>query len=337
MDDLAERIAAFIRSQIAGEEEYDALALALFARQYAALKPYRRLCDSYGATPGTVDHWWKIPAAPVSAFKQFALSCASTENISTVFHSSGTTGARTSRHYLDSDAVSLYEISLTEGFHRAVTRNPPSLWALMPAPQTAPNSSLSYMLGTLGAQAFYTGDNAPLIDALRHLNGSITLFGTAFAFASLFDESSDLPPLPEGSLVVETGGFKGRTREIPRAELYRLFEARLGVPQERCYSEYGMCEMASQFYGWGSSEVKRAPHWVRTRIIDPETGDDAPVGRVGILRHFDLANWNSVAAIQTEDLGRTLGDGFELLGRTSRSDLRGCSLTTEEMWSQTRA
>lgn len=163
--------------------------------------------------------------------------------------------------------------------------------------------------------------------------GSVTLFGTAFAFVQLFDETDETWQLPTGSVIVETGGFKGRTREIERGEFYELLAARLGISTSDIWSEYGMSEMASQFYGRGLDGVKRGPAWVRTRAIDPETGDDAPDGTPGLLRHCDLANWNSVLAIQTQDLGTLTDDGgFVLHGRAPDADLRGCSLSVEELW-----
>ena len=188
------------------------------------------------------------------------------------------------------------------------------------------------MLGALGAQRFFWNNDAALAAALHGLQEPVTLFGTAFAFVQLFDATPDNWRLPDGSLIVETGGFKGRTREVPRDELYGLFETRLGVPVGRCHSEYGMCEMASQFYGFGLEPVKRGPHWVRTRAIDPETGDDARPGHAGLLRHCDLANFNSVLALQTQDSGTLTEDGFLLHGRAPDADLRGCSLTVEELW-----
>jgi hypothetical protein len=268
----------------------------------------------------------------VSAFKAFKLSCVPLEQAAAVFHSSGTTGSETSRHYLDDVALQLYEASLSVGFEKGVSNPPKTIWALMPSPQAAPNSSLSYMLERLGAERFFFANDRVLTDSLHDLTHPITLFGTAFAFASLFDGGFDLPQLPVGSVIVETGGFKGRTREIPRAELYSLFTNKLGVDPDRCFSEYGMCEMASQFYGVGPDPVKRAPHWVRSRIIDPVTGTEAAPGEVGVLVHYDLANFNSVIGIETRDQGRWIGDGFELHGRVSESELRGCSLTAEDMW-----
>ena len=334
MHPLAQQISDFINCDPmrATEDEFNALALALFTYQYAHNAPYRRLCDGEGVTPGIVGCWQDIPAVPAAAFKLFDLSCVPIHDTVVVFHSSGTTSAQASRHYLDADALALYETSLRRGFTQALPQHPTTLWALMPPPDAAPHSSLSHMLGVLGARRFFWNNDAALAAALHSLQEPITLFGTAFAFVQLFDAAPDNWRLPDGSLIIETGGFKGRTREVPRDELYGLFAARLGVPTRRCHSEYGMCEMASQFYGFGLEPVKRGPHWVRTRAIDPETGEDTGPGHAGLLRHCDLANFNSVLALQTQDSGTLTEDGFLLHGRATDADLRGCSLSVEELW-----
>lgn len=333
-DPLAQQIADFILADPneVTEEHFDALTLALFARQYEHNLPFRRLCDADGATPEAVQHWQEIPAVPATAFKRFDLSCTPAAEAAAVFHSSGTTGSQASRHVLDSDALALYELSLQRGIDLCLPSRPPTLWAMMPPLDIAPHSSLTHMLSALHADRFFWENDAALANALRHTQEPITLFGTAFAFVQLFDDTDEHWQLPEGSMVIETGGFKGRTREVPREELYALFSSRLGVSPAQCFSEYGMCEMASQFYGYGLEPVKRGPHWVRTRAIDPETGDNAQPGHAGLLRHCDLANFNSVLMLQTQDLGTLTEDGFLLHGRAPSADLRGCSLMVEELW-----
>ena len=336
MDPLAEKISDFVQNCPADNPEaiWETLALSLFRRQYERCAPYRRLCESQGQTPTTVRRWQDIPAVPAQAFKVFDLSSAPLLQTVEVFHSSGTTGAQTSKHYFDADGLALYETSLRTGFEAALPWCPARLWALMPNPERAPHSSLSHMLGALDAERFYWDNDAALTVALSQITEPMTLFGTAFAFVQLFDVFSQDWPLPAGSLVIETGGFKGRTREVPREELYALFGTRLGVPIDNCYSEYGMSEMASQFYGHGLDPVKRGPHWVRTRAIDPVTGEDARVGEMGLLRQYDLANFNSVMALQTQDQGVLTPDGFVLHGRAADAEVRGCSLTVEELWTQ---
>ena len=338
-DALIRQIADFISSTPVqtNEEMFETLALQLFARQYALVAPYRRLCDASGATPGAVRRWQDIPAVPAVAFKAFDLSAAPLTDSRAVFHSSGTTGAEASRHYFDADGLTLYETSLRAGFRAALPNCPPRLWALMPNTEAAPNSSLSHMLGALGAERFYWDNDAVLSGALNAVTEPVALFGTAFAFVQLFDGISGHWRVPEGSIVIETGGFKGRSREVPREELYGLFETRLGVPLTNCHSEYGMSEMASQFYGRGLNSEKRGPHWVRTRTIDPLTGEDSVPGAPGLLRHYDLANWNSVQALQTQDLGTLTPSGFLLHGRAPNAEVRGCSLTVEELWTSRSA
>jgi len=314
------------------EGTFNELALALFAYQYAQNAPYRRLCESYGASPESVKWWQDIPTVPAQAFKVYDLSCVPIENTVAVFYSSGTTGQQASSHYFDAAALSLYETSLRRGFSQALPNRPAKVWALMPPPQEAIHSSLSHMLGTLGTDKFFWDTDSLLAQALDTLTEPVTLFGTAFAFVQLFDSTPQSWHLPSGSVVIETGGFKGRTREVPRDEFYTLLTERFGVSLGQCYSEYGMSELASQFYGQGLDPVKRGPQWVRTRAIDPDTGSDARPGQPGLLRHYDLANLNSVLAVQTQDLGIITQDGFILQGRASNAEVRGCSLTVEELW-----
>ena len=139
---------------------------------------------------------------------------------------------------------------------------------------------------------------------------------------------------------MDTGGFKGQSRELSRDELSRLYGKILGIPKALCINEYGMTEMGSQFYDnplrdrWlGRSRVrfKEVPPWVRTRILDPTTLEEVPEGQVGLLIHYDLANCGSVLAIETEDLGYRVAEGFEVVGRAHGAEARGCSLTVEEL------
>jgi hypothetical protein len=142
--------------------------------------------------------------------------------------------------------------------------------------------------------------------------------------------------LPPGSRVMETGGFKGRTRELSRAELHGACGERLGVPASHVVNQYGMTELASQFYDSILREPtaprrKLAPPWTRVRLLDPETGEEVGPGAIGRVAILDLANTGSVLAVQTADLGRQLADGFEVLGREPGAEARGCSLAAEAM------
>ena len=135
---------------------------------------------------------------------------------------------------------------------------------------------------------------------------------------------------------METGGFKGRARERPREVLYGEIEAGLGVAPGRIVNQYGMTELGSQFHDSNlalPAEPRRklGPPWARVRIVEPESGGAVPAGEVGMIRIHDLANTGSIAAIQTADLGRAIGDGFEVLGRAEGAEARGCSIALDEL------
>ena len=331
---LARRIAAFIAlpPELAAEDQFNQLALDLYAYQYERSRWMKRLGDANGCPPQSVQTWRDIPAMPTDGFKDFDLSCIAPGRAAAVFWSSGTTGRQTSRHFFSRDGLALYAASLRHGFGLALPQRPARMWALMPPPADAPHSSLSHMLGALGAERFFWDDDAALADVLDALREPVTLFGTAFALVQLLDGTARDWRLPPGTILVETGGFKGRTREVPRDEFYALLSRRLGVPIENIWSEYGMSEMASQFYGQGLSTLKRGPHWVRTSAIHPHSGAAASLGQPGALRHLDLANFNSALCLQTADWGTLAQGGFLLHGRAPGADIRGCSLSVEELW-----
>jgi hypothetical protein len=167
----------------------------------------------------------------------------------------------------------------------------------------------------------------------------ITLCGTAFAFVHLIDHMNErgvLIGLPSASRIMETGGFKGRSRKIPRTELYAELKRVLGIPAERIVNQYGMTELGSQFYDsviCAPSEPRRklGPPWARVIIVDPETGHQAATGHVGSIVVVDLVNTGSVLAMRTGDLGRSVLDGFEVIGREPGADARGCSIVADEI------
>lgn len=171
-------------------------------------------------------------------------------------------------------------------------------------------------------------------DGSRRDGKPVLLLGTAFSFVQLLDELDATGRrflLPRGSRVMETGGYKGRTRVLPKAELHDLITEQLGVPTSHIICEYGMSELSSQAYDAqipGGSRMFQFPPWARAQIISPETGREVADGETGLIRVFDLANVFSVLAVQTEDLGVRRGEGFELIGRAPEAEPRGCSLMT---------
>jgi hypothetical protein len=231
--------------------------------------------------------------------------------------------------------------------------------ALAPAPDDVPDSSLSFMLGAAldvlsgGQGGFFvardgvidtTGLSETLEEATAH-GTAILLAGTAFAFVHWLDwlkERSLRFDLPQGSLIMETGGFKGRSRVLERPQFYASLSEAHGVPFEAIVNEYGMTELLSQFYDGKSAatsgmtlEDRRhvPPPWVRTRVLDPHTLSALPTGKRGLLCHYDLANAGSVMAVLTEDLGIAVDDGFRVLGRVQGSEARGCSLAMDDLLS----
>jgi acyl-CoA synthetase (AMP-forming)/AMP-acid ligase II len=331
--------------------EFDGLALALYRHQYERGEAYRRLCDALGRGPDKIRSWREIPAVPTGAFKEARLATFPPEHTLRVFRTSGTTTP--GRGELHLDTLELYEASLLATFGAYICPDVERLRFLVLAPPAseAPDSSLSYMydlaarrLGTPQSR-FYLGacgwDPEGLLVDLIDLEEPVALVGTSFAFVHLLDFLAERGlelSLPEGTRVMETGGFKGRSRELSREQLHGAIAQRLGVPAWRIVNQYGMCELASQFYEpslrlRAPSRVKRVPPWTRTRVVDPATGREAAPGQVGMLVHYDLANTGSVLAVQTSDAGRAVDGGFELLGRLPGAEARGCSLAADALLS----
>jgi hypothetical protein len=366
------------------EPEFDSLALELFALQFKHNAAYRKICEARGLTPGIVEHWTQIPAVPTSAFKELDLTCLEAVERTTVFHSSGTTEQRPSRHFHCLESLAVYEASLWVWFRHHLLSDKLKLelqrgqrtvgvqasacgcgdedfglLILTPPAAQAPHSSLVHMFETVrqklggasvpASRAFLGGIAADGSWTLNFdatfaaLNSSLVtrhpslLLGTAFSFVHLLDflEEKNLRfDLPAGSRVMETGGYKNRSRSMPKAELHVLITEKLGVPPSHIICEYGMSELSSQAYNSTSHppssilhpRIFLFPPWARVQIISPETGNEIADGETGLIRVFDLANVFSVMAIQTEDLGIRRGDGFELVGRVVQAEPRGCSL-----------
>jgi hypothetical protein len=350
--------------------EFSGLAVMLFTLQFKYNAVYRRLCEARGIKPGDVHHWSQIPCVPTAAFKEWELTCLHPEDRTHVFHSSGTTKQRPSRHFHNADSLALYEASLWPwlGQNLRFTIYDLRLLSLTPPVEQAPHSSLVHMFDFVrrkvgaGTEVFVgrvMEDGSWALDisaALAALQASATkpllILGTAFSFVHLLDALSAANlrlQLPAGSRVLETGGYKGRSRALPKAELHQLITTQLGVAPEHMICEYGMSELSSQAYevvaGGGCQETGdqsvpsrhsppatrhfKFPPWARARIVSPETGGEVETGETGLLQVFDLANAFSVMAIQTEDLAVRRTDGFELIGRSAAAEPRGCSLMLE--------
>lgn len=364
-----------------GEGAFNELALDVFRFQAEAVRPYGAYVRAQGIDPGDVRDWRDIPPVPARAFRELPLVAGGAEP-QALFRTSGTTSGGGPRGEHRVLALSLYRDSLlpnarahlnpaadrTPSAGSAALRNPASgrlrVLALLPSPDARSDSSLAHMGGVLFRE-WDDGGGGFLLDAAWRLDVDraraslesaradgvpVLLLGTAFAFVHLLDHLAEAgwsARLPAGSRIMETGGFKGRSRVVSRAELYRRISEVTEVPQRRIVNEYGMTELLSQFYEpvlleddvsaetrVGTDPAERhlvGPPWVRTRVLDPSTLRPLPDGEPGLLCHLDLANLYSVSAVLTEDLGTSVPGGFRVHGRGAGAEPRGCSLAMEEL------
>ena len=326
---MKEQVLAWLAApdRLADERTFDAAARALHAWQVARCPDLAAL--QVGPAPA---HWTEIPAVPVALYRDLELCCFPVEQGRVLFQTSGTTsGRRGSHHLLDTDA---YDLGAR-------------LWAervLGPLPQRAislvapsPSSSLHHMIDRFcpGSVSFASADGIDVLGALGALRTAaqdalpVFLPGTAFAFAELVAATAPTVRLPEGSILMVTGGYKGRIRTVSEADLDRL----LGVllPGTRRVGEYGMTELSSQLWSDPLGAAFRPPPWMRVRAVDPWTGAALPPGEVGLLCFVDLLNHQSNLCVETEDLGTVAADGaVSLRGRLEGAVARGCSLSVEE-------
>lgn len=344
-------LSAIAAPQRMDEDAFTELALRIFRFQHKHNSFYRRYCEVTGAAEPR--HWTEIPAVPTSAFKRAEIRSFPPEQTVTFFQTSGTTEGESGRHFFPT--LELYEAAIVPNFRAHLLTGiaePIRMLILTPPPEEAPHSSLVHMMkvvsedfGTSTSDYFLRGGELQADRLLTVLNQCIRdaepvfLLGTAFAFVFLMERmrARGRRPLalPARSRIMETGGFKGRTRDIPRPEFYAALSQTFGIPLSHIVNEYGMTELSSQFYdvslieGRATAE-KSMPRWTRVQAVDPATGRPVPDGEQGLLRIFDLANLGSVMALQTEDVGICRGECFEVLGRVATAQPRGCSLGAED-------
>ncbi len=344
--------------RVLSDDAFDSLARDIFAWQFDRNAPLAAYCERRGATPERIEHWSEIPPVPTAAFKEVALVAGDVSTAEAVFRTSGTTeGAeRRGAHYvLD---LSLYHAALLPSFAQWVLPDAvrPRMLSLMPPASELPDSSLAHMitvvmneLGGPGSAAFASIerglDAAALSAALEDASDQdapVCLLGTSFSFVHWLDAlraAGRRFRLPAGSRLMDTGGFKGRSRTVAAETLRADYREWLGLPPDACINEYGMTEMTSQAYDstlrLPGPRRKVPPPWVRTRVVDPDTLRPRSAG-TGLLQHVDLGNLGSVIAIQTEDLGHAIEEGFAVLGRASGAQPRGCSIAMDDLLAATR-
>lgn len=382
-EDLDRRIQAYIESAFTGHEdgghdgqgadgdhaaEFNRLALELFDFQYEHNAAYRRFCRARRVEPSRLSDWTQIPPVPLRAFKEVTLACEPPKQAEAVFMTSGSTDpGRRGCHY--HPHLRLYDASLRVNFahHFLPDSERMRMVVLNPPPEQQPHSSIAYFFKRLvdffgTEQSDFFVDTAGLqmdrlVAALRECEAAqapVAVLGTSFAFVHLVDalsERGEWLELPAGSRLLDTGGFKGRSREVFPESLRHELGQRLGLPQPCCVNYYGMTEISTQYYdnalrnAWrGRADEPRhktVPPWTRIRVIDPETGESVPPGQTGVVVHYDLANRGSCLAVLAEDIGQLVRPrpahgrvgqtGFVLLGRAEGSEARGCSLAVDEL------
>ena len=310
-------------------QEFIEAAINVFKFQFNNNKVYRSFCDLLYVHPSDVTSLEQIPFLPIQFFKTKEVIC-SEKKIEETFTSSGTTGSITSKHFVTD--ISIYQESYLRGFtHFYGDIKDYTVLALLPNYLERNGSSLVYMVNDLIQKSekpesgFYLNNLSELAEKLTSLDkkgGKVLLIGVSFALLDLLEQFSFSL---KNTLVMETGGMKGRRKEIIRDELHTLLKKGFGV--EQIHSEYGMTELLSQGYSNGNG-IFDCPPWMK--ILTRDTEDALTIqqfGKSGGINVIDLANYNSCSFIATQDLGKVYKNGtFEIIGRFDNSDIRGCNL-----------
>ncbi|WP_417238494.1 acyl transferase [Bizionia sp.] len=314
---------------INSEQAFQKQALEVFKYQFENNIVYRSFCDLLYKNPSDIHQFEDIPFLPIQFFKSHNI-VSTTHTVQKIFTSSGTTGQSTSKHFVTD--LSVYEQSFEAGFDTFYGNvEDYVVLALLPSYLERDGSSLIYMADALIKQSkqvesgFYLNNLEALKNTLLKLesqNRKVILIGVSFALLDLVEfHQFQL----KNTIVMETGGMKGRRKELIRNELHDILKEGFGVLE--IHSEYGMTELLSQAYSKGHG-IFNCPPWMR--VLTRDTEDALTIqksGKTGGLNIIDLANINSCAFLATQDLGKIHTDGsFEIIGRFDNSDIRGCNL-----------
>ena len=315
--------------QIKNETDFKDMALKIFKFQFEYNIVYRSFCDLLYKKPSDVKTLEEIPFLPIQFFKTHNI-LSTTEVVQKTFSSSGTTGSITSKHLVTD--LDIYEKSFNNGFKQFYGDvEDYTILALLPSYLERDGSSLIYMVDSLIKQSkkpksgFYLDNYSELKDTLIQLDAQsekVLLIGVSFALLDLVEEHQfEL----KNTIVMETGGMKGRRKELVRDELHGILKKGFGV--NNIHSEYGMTELLSQAYSKGNGIFECSK---TMKVFTRETEDALTIlnqNKTGGINIIDLANINSCSFIATQDLGRVYNNGtFEIIGRFDNSDIRGCNL-----------
>ncbi|SDI82481.1 Acyl-protein synthetase, LuxE [Flavobacterium glycines] len=314
---------------ISSQKQFEKMALKVFRYQYENNLVYQSFCNFLKTDVQKVKSLQQIPFLPIQFFKSHDI-VSNTNPVQTTFTSSGTTGMITSKHLVTD--VTLYEESYQKGFTEFYGNiENYVVLALLPSYLEREGSSLIYMVEDLiklsnhPESGFYLHNHEDLIKKLIELDESgqnVILIGVTYALLDLIEKQKFQL---QNTIIMETGGMKGKRKEMIREELHEQLCAGFGVPS--IHSEYGMTELLSQAYSLGNG-IFECPAWINILIRDTEDAlTYIPNGKTGGINVIDLANINSCSFIATQDLGKKyLNNSFEVLGRFDNSDIRGCNL-----------
>ncbi len=314
---------------IKSKQDFETKALKIFKFQAIHNAVYNKFIKLLNINPKTIDNIYKIPFLPISFFKDYRI-VSEREPYDALFQSSGTTGINRSKHFVKN--IKIYEQSFFNGFEYFYGKTEDYvILALLPSYLEQQASSLVYMVQELIKKSnrqesnFYLYEHQKLADTLHDLDQSgnkILLIGVSYALLDLIEKYKFKL---NNVIVMETGGMKGRRKEILREELHQKLKKGFGV--QHIHSEYGMTELLSQSYSKGNGIFESVP-WKKILVRDPEDPMSyLPKGKTGGINIIDLANIYSCSFIATQDLGKIYSDNsFEILGRFDHSDIRGCNL-----------
>ncbi len=322
--------------QISSKKEFEKITLKVFRLQYDNNLVYQQFCNFLKKDKTNVKSLSEIPFLPIQFFKSHDV-ISSNEAIQQTFTSSGTTGMQTSKHLVTD--VNWYEQSYRLGFSQFYGNiEDYCVLALLPSYLEREGSSLIYMVEDLiessnhANSGFYLNNHTELLQKIGQLNKegqNVILIGVTYALLDLIEyaQATSFPLRELGSnlIIMETGGMKGKRKELIREELHTILCNGFGVT--KIHSEYGMTELLSQAYSLGDG-VFECPPWMQVFIRDTEDAFTYVAdGKTGGINVIDLANINSCSFIATQDLGKkNPNHSFEVLGRFDHSDIRGCNL-----------
>jgi hypothetical protein len=360
---LHSRVRAFAACGAEPDETFEQIAIDIARFQQESIPGFRRLVESRGVAFERVE---EIPPVPTEVFRLARVAVHSHEVDRVRFLTSGTTGTHGTHVMRTTDT---YRALALRFGHQALASSwsgPCVVVALAPAPGDPPTSSLGYMMrlfmeawdgralvldptgasfNPLAPDRWLTGSGGVDVGGLRRAalvaqkrKEPFIVLATSFALVALLDMlAGGKIPAPKRTVVMQTGGFKGRTRTVSPGKLRAAVARAFRIPKEHVIGEYGMTELTSQLYEGtlrdgalsGPAGVYLAPPWLRVTPVDPATLRPVPAGQVGLAKFVDLGNVDSAVAVLTQDLVRCVDHGIELIGRQPRSVPRGCSLSAE--------